>query len=52
MTCCAEASTEILEKCNAATQTEHQVVGEDTTAEIKGIKVTEEVTDKFCSNRE
>ena len=36
----------------AATKTEQQVVGEDTTAEIKGIKVTEEVTGEFCSNRE
>ena len=47
-----KASTEIVEKCTAATQTEQQVVGEDTSAEIKGTKVTEKVTDEFCSNRE
>ena len=53
-----EASTEVVEKC-AATQIseevvncEQQVVGEDTTAEVKDNKVTEEVTDEFCSDRE
>ena len=53
-----EASTEVVEKC-AATQTseevvncEQQVVGEDTTAEVKDIKVTEEVTDELFSDRE